>query len=41
MPADPPAQPAATEEGQLELTPEPPPNEPLPPPEFKLPGDER
>jgi hypothetical protein len=29
----------ANEEGQLELTPEPPPNEPLPPPEFKLPGD--
>src|SRR3954452_19929086 len=36
-----PQEPAATEEGQLELTPEPPPNEPLPPPEFKLPGDER
>jgi hypothetical protein len=29
----------ATEEGQLELTPEPPPNEPLPPPEFRLPED--
>jgi hypothetical protein len=29
-----------SEGGQLELTPEPPPNEPLPPPEFKLPGDE-
>jgi hypothetical protein len=36
LPQDPPA----TDEGQLELTPEPPPNEPLPPPEFKLPGDE-
>jgi hypothetical protein len=36
---EPPATPPATEEGQLELTPEPPPNEPLPPPEFKLPGD--
>ena len=34
-----PTQPPATEEGQLELTPEPPPNEPLPPPEFRLPGD--
>ena len=34
------ATPPANEEGQLELTPEPPPNEPLPPPEFKLPGDE-
>jgi hypothetical protein len=32
-------EPATTEEGQLELTPEPPPNEPLPPPEFRLPGD--
>jgi hypothetical protein len=27
------------EEGQLELTPEPEPNEPLPPPEFRLPDD--
>jgi hypothetical protein len=29
----------AKEGGQLELTPEPPPNEPLPPPEFRLPED--
>jgi hypothetical protein len=34
-----PSEPPSTEEGQLELTPEPPPNEPLPPPEFRLPGD--
>ena len=33
------AEPPSTEEGQLELKPEPPPNEPLPPPEFRLPGD--
>ena len=32
-------EPPADAAGQLELTPEPPPNEPLPPPEFKLPGD--
>jgi hypothetical protein len=30
---------ALPEEGQLELTPEPEPNEPLPPPEFRLPDD--
>jgi hypothetical protein len=35
-----PSEAPATDEGQLELTPEPPPNEPLPPPEFRLPGDE-
>jgi hypothetical protein len=40
MPSEPPPAVPATDEGQLELTPEPPPNEPLPPPEFKLPGDD-
>jgi hypothetical protein len=36
---EPQPQPPGPEKGQLELTPEPPPNEPLPPPEFRLPGD--
>jgi hypothetical protein len=40
MPSEASREPPATEEGQLELRPEPPPNQPLPPPEFKLPGDE-
>jgi hypothetical protein len=39
MPSETPPDAPAPEEGQLELTPEPPPNEPLPPPEFRLPGD--